>query len=118
MSLGSRLRIESWGLFATSVFYAIVGIAFVALLPLSGFPPHVGILGILSLIAAYGMFRKRAWSFWFIIILFFASTTYASYVIFSVFTSNYFLGVGMIFYLILTWVFTAYAANKRKVLEE
>lgn len=118
MSLGSRLRIESWGLFATSAFYAIVGITFIALLPLSGFPPHVGILGILSLIAAYGMFRKRAWSFWFVMILFFASTTFASYVIYSVFTSNYLLSVGMIFYLILTWVFTAYAANKRNVLEE
>ncbi|MGD0495609.1 MAG: hypothetical protein ABSB28_06175 [Candidatus Bathyarchaeia archaeon] len=118
MSLGSKLRIESWGMFATSVFYAIVGIAFLALLPLSGFPPHVGILGILSLIAAYGMFRKRAWSFWFIIILFFTSTTFSSYVIYSVLTRDYLLGVGMIFYLILTWVFTAYAANKRKVLEE
>ena len=118
MSLGSRLRIESWGIFATSAFYAIVGIAFLALLPLNGFPPHVGILGILSLIAAYGMFRKRAWSFWFIIILFFANTTYAIYVIYSVLGSNYLFGVGMIFYLILTWVFTAYAANKRKVLEE
>ena len=118
MSLGSRLRVESWGIFATSAFYAIVGIAFLALLPMSGFPPHVGILGILSLIAAYGMFRKRAWSFWFIIVLFFASTTFAFYVIFSVLTREYLLSVGMIFYLILTWVFTAYAANKRKVLEE
>jgi len=118
MSFGSRLRIESWGIFATSAFYAIVGITFLALLPMSGFPPHIGILGILSLIAAYGMFRKRAWSFWFIVILFFASTTFAAYVIFSVFTRDYLLSLGMIFYLILTWVFTAYAANKRKVLED
>jgi hypothetical protein len=118
MSLGSRLRIESWGMFATSAFYAIVGIVFLALLPMSGFPPHVGILGILSLIAAYGMFRKRAWSFWFVVILFFASTTFSSYVIYSVLARDYFLGVGMIFYLILTWVFTAYAAGKRKVFEE
>jgi hypothetical protein len=118
MSLGSRLRIESWGIFATSAFYAIVGITFLALLPMSGFPPHIGILGILSLIAAYGMFRKRAWSFWFIVILFFASTTLAFYIIFSVFATDYLLGVGMIFYLILTWAFTAYAATKRKVLEE
>jgi hypothetical protein len=118
MSLGSRLRIESWGMFATSFFYAIVGIAFLALLPLSGFPPHIGILGILSLIAAYGMFRKRAWSIWFVIILFFAGTTFSAYVIFSVLTRDYLLGVGMIFYLILTWVFTAYAANKRGILEE
>lgn len=118
MSLGSRVRIQSWGLFATSAFYTLVGVAFIALLPLNGFPPHVGILGILSLIAAYGMFKKRAWSFWFVIVLFFASTTYSFYVIYSVFTSNYLFGVGMVFYLILTWVFTAYAANKRNVLEE
>jgi hypothetical protein len=118
MSLGSRLRIESWGIFATSVFYAVVGIVFLALLPLSGFPPDVGIIGILSLLAAYGMFRKRAWSFWFVMISFFGSTTFALYAIYSALTSDFFVGVGMIFYLILTWVFTAYAADKRKVLEE
>jgi hypothetical protein len=118
MSLGSRLRIENWGMFTTSVFYAVVGIVFLAILPVSGFPPHIGILGILSLIVAYGMFRKRAWSFWFVMILFFAGTTFSSYVIYSVLARNYILGVSMIFYLILTWVFTAYAANKRRVLEE
>jgi len=118
MSLGSRLRIESWGMFATSFFYAIVGIAFLALLPVSGFPPDIGILGILSPITAYGMFRKRAWSFCLVIILFFASTTLSIYVIYSVLATYYLLGVGMIFYLILTWVFTAYAASKRKTLEE
>ena len=118
MSLGSRLRIESWGMFATSFFYAIVGIAFLAFLPMSGFPPHIGILGILSLITAYGTFRKRVWSFWLVIILFFANTTFALYIIYNVLTTYYLLGVGMIFYLILTWVFTAYAANKRNTLEE
>jgi len=118
MSLGSRLRIESWGMFATSFFYAIVGIAFLALLPMSGFPPDIGILGILSLITAYGMFRKRAWSFWLVIILFFANTTFSLIVIFSVLTTYYLLGIGMVFYLILTWVFTAYVASKRQTLEE
>lgn len=118
MSLGSRLRIDSWGMFATSFFYAVVGIAFLALLPLSGFPPDIGILGILSLIAAYGIFRKRAWSLWFVVILFLAGTTFALYVIYSAVATDYLLSLGMIFYLILTWIFTAYAANKRQVLEE
>jgi hypothetical protein len=118
MSLLSKLRIESRGMFATSLFYAIVGVVFLVLLPMSGFPPHIGVLGILSLIAAYGMFRKRAWSFWFVMILFFGGTAYSSYVIYSFLTRNYLLGTGMIFYFILTWVFTAYAATNRKVLEQ
>jgi len=117
MSLASKLKIESKGMFATSVFYAIVGIIFIAILPTSGFAPHIGMLGILSLIAAYGVFRKRAWSFWFVVILFFAGTTFASFMIYSLLTRDYVFGLSMIAYLVLTWIFTAYAAAKRQVFE-
>lgn len=48
MSIGSRLRIENFGIFLTAVFYAIVGIAFFAMLPLADFPPHIAAMGILT----------------------------------------------------------------------
>jgi len=115
MSISSK--IGSKGMFATSVFYAIVGILFLALLPLRGFAPHVAILGIFSLITAYGLLRKRAWSFWLVIILFVSGTTFAMFMIYDVLAKEFLLGIGMIVYLILTWVFTAYMAIKRHVLE-
>ena len=43
------LKIEDRGMFAAFIFYAITGVVFLALLPLSRFPPHIGILGIWSL---------------------------------------------------------------------
>jgi len=117
MALVSKLKVESKGILATSTFYAIVGIVFIVLLPLSGFQPHIGILGILSLTAAYGVFRMRGWSLWFVIVLFFSGTTFASYMIYGYVTRDLLIGISMIAYLILTWVFTAYVAAKRNTLE-
>jgi hypothetical protein len=113
MTLGSRLKVESKGILATSIFYAAVGISFIVLLPLGGFQPHIGILGILSLAAAYGVFRMRGWSLWFVIVLFFSGTTFASYMIYGYVTRDLLIGMSMIAYLVLTWIFTAYVAAKR-----
>ena len=113
----SKLKIESKGMFATSVFYAVVGIIFLVLMPMANFAPHIGIIGVFSLVAAYGVFRKRAWVIWFVIILFFVGTTFSAFMISDILTRNYILGVSMIAYLILTWVFTAYAASRRNNLE-
>jgi hypothetical protein len=117
MSIGSKLKIDSRGMFATSVFYAVVGVVFLVLLPLAEFAPHVGIIGILSLATAYGVFRKRGWAFWFVVVLFFVSTTFSVFMIYSIFASDLIIGLGLIAYLIFTWFFTAYAADKRKDLE-
>jgi hypothetical protein len=117
MSLGSRLGIESKGMAATLVFYAVVGVVFLALLPLTGFPPHVGIISVFSLATAYGTFRKRSWAIWPVIILFFVATTFSVYTLYFYLLSDYVLSIGMILYLIATWVFTGYVASKRRSLE-
>jgi len=117
MTLGSRLKFESKGVLATFIFYAIVGTVFIVLLPLSGFQPHIGLLGILSLAAAYGVFRMRGWSFWFVIVLFFSGTTFSSYMIYGYFTKDVLIGISMIVYLVLTWVFTAYVAANRSTFQ-
>jgi small-conductance mechanosensitive channel len=117
MSFRSKLKIDNVGMFVALLFYAVVGIISFAALPMAGFPPHIGIIGILSLLTAYGLFRKRAWTIWFVVILFLTATT------FSVITLYYYLGtdlildISMIAYLVLTWVFTSYIADKRKTLE-
>jgi hypothetical protein len=117
MSLGSKLGIESRGMAATLVFYLAVGIVFLALLPLTGFPPHVGILGIFSLITAYGVLKKRSWAIWLVIVLFLSATTFSAYMLYYLLSSDYVLSMTMIAYLILTWLFTGYVASKRKSLE-
>jgi hypothetical protein len=111
MSISSR--IGSKGMFATSVFYAVVGIVFLILLPMSGFAPHIGLLGVISLVTAYGLFRKRTWSLWLIVILFVSYTTFALFMIYDALATELITSTIMVAYLILTWIFTGYAALKR-----
>jgi hypothetical protein len=117
MSLKSKLKIESIGMFTAVIFYAIVGIVCFAVLPTANFPPHFGIIGIFSLVAAYGLFRKRVWAIWLVVMLFFIATTVSVVTLYNFLLSDLLLGVSMIAYLILTWVFTVYTAAKRKTLE-
>jgi hypothetical protein len=117
MSIGSRLKIESKGMFATSAFYTIAGIIFFVLLPMASFSPYLGIIGIFSLVTAYGVFRKRPWVIWFVMILFFVGTTFSAVMIYNILQIYYLYGIGSILYLVLTWIFTAYTMTKRKVFE-
>ena len=118
MSIGSRLKIESKGIFATTAFYAISGVVFFVLLAMASFAPHLGIIGLFSLVTAYGLFRKRAWTIWFVVVLFFVGTTFSAFMMYYVLGTDYLLGMGAIAYLALTWIFTAYTATKRKTFEE
>jgi hypothetical protein len=117
MSLRTRLGIESTEMVAALFFYAVVGIVFLASLPLIDFAPNVGIIGIFSLVSAYGTLKKRSWAIWPVIILLFAGTTFSLYTLYFSFPSNYVLGLGVIVYLVLTWVFTGYLVSKRRLLE-
>jgi hypothetical protein len=118
MSLKSKLKIESVGMFAAFIFYMLVGIVFFAVLVFGDFRlVHVGLIGILSLIAAYGLFKKRVWALWVVVALFFIATTFSVFMLYYAFKINIFLDISVIAYLILTWVFTAYTAAKRKTLE-
>jgi hypothetical protein len=117
MSLKSKLKIENLGMFAAFIFYAIVGIVCFAVLPMADFPPHIGIIGIFSLIAAYGLFKKRVWAIWLVAMLFFIATTFSAVTLYYVLLNDLLLGISTIAYLILTWVFTVYTTAKRKTLE-
>jgi hypothetical protein len=117
MSLRTRLGIESGEMVAALFFYVIVGIVFLASLPLTDFAPHLGIIGIFSLVTAYGTLKKRSWTIWPVIILLFAGTTFSLYTLYFSLPSNYILGLGTIVYLVLTWVFTGYLFSKRRSLE-
>lgn len=118
MSLKSKLKVESVGMFAAFVFYAVVGIICFAVLAIVDFSlVHIGIIGILSLITAYGLLKSRAWTLWVVVVLLFIATTFSAYTLYFAFEKDVLLDVGTIAYLLFTWVFTAYTAAKRKTLE-
>ena len=99
---------------ASILFYAITGIIFFIFLPLSNFAPQLGLLGILSLIVAYGLFTKRGWAVWLLFVLFVAASAFSIYTIFAAGFSNVILGTGMIVYALLTWLFGVYIFLRRK----
>jgi len=117
MSLKDKLKIENIGTLTPLAFYAIVGILSFVILAMDFRLIHIGIIGTLSLITAYGLFKKRNWTIWLIIILFFLATTFSAVTLYYFFGTDLILGTSMIAYLVLTWIFTIYAVVKRKKLE-
>jgi len=118
MSFGSKLRTENIGALAAVAFYVIVGIiCFAALVFVDFRLVHMGMIGILSFITAFGLFMKRSWSIWLVVALFFIATTFSAYTLYYFGLQYPILGLSLIAYLILTWVFTVYSAAKRKTLE-
>lgn len=118
MSLRTKLKMENIGMFAALFFYAIVGVICFVILTISDFRLiHISIIGILSLIVAYGLLKSRVWTIWFVAALFFIATAFSAYTLYSAFQKDLLLDVGVIAYLVLTWVFTAYTAARREALE-
>jgi len=113
VTLASTLKNASLTTIAPVVFYAAAGIAFLTLLPLAGFPPHVGLTGVVSLITAYALFTKRRWATWLVVILFFVATTLSLYTLYFIILSNWLGSLGLIVYAVLTWYFTYYTLLKR-----
>lgn len=85
-------------------FYAATGALLLAFLPLTGFPPHVGFLGIVSLIAAYSLFAKRVWAPWLVFILLVAISAFTAVTLYSVALSNVLVTAMLLPYLLLTWI--------------
>jgi len=121
MTLKSKLKIESPVLLIFSVFYIIVGAAEVFILVVSNLtaPPHVGVLGLLSLITAYGLFRMRKWSVLLVTALFFLGITFGATTLYDSILLQTFEGallfhVALIAYLVMTVIAFIYVVAKRK----
>ena len=114
MSFASKLKTVSLGPLLCVAFYGILGILFFVLLPFNNYPPHVGLIGILSLITAYGLFTKRFWAPWLVAALVFAATAFTLVTLYFTLTSDLIVSLGLIAYAVLTWLFTIYILNDRK----
>ncbi|MGB9778685.1 MAG: hypothetical protein ACPLW8_04700 [Candidatus Bathyarchaeales archaeon] len=117
MSIKSKIKMENIGVFLAIAFYAVVGVICFVVLPLANFPPHIGIIGVLSLITAYGIFKKRVWAVWLVVMLLFIVTTFSAFMLYYLFGKDVLFDIGIFAYLILTWVFTVYIVAKRKIFE-
>lgn len=113
MALASKLSKENLPSLASAAFFGIVGIVFLALMALNGFPPHVALVGITSIVAAYGLFMKRKWANWLVIALFFVATTFSLFTLYYVIATDALASAGMIAYAVLTWIFTALVVMKK-----
>ena len=119
-----KLKVESVGVTIFSVFYAVVGCLLLVNVALSNLdaPPHVGVLGFLSLITAYGLIKMRKWSVVLVIALFFVGETFgATTLYYLVLRETFYLNLEMLLfhlaliaYLIMMAVATIYVMAKRR----
>jgi hypothetical protein len=116
----SRLKIESKGMFISALFYLVAAAANIIVLGMfEARLFHVGLVAILSLLAAFGLIRLNRWSLWLVVGLFFIVTTYGA-IMLNMAIGSYAGGfdilaiIAWVAYLILTWVATMYVAAKRK----
>ena len=76
----SKFKVENQVVFLFSVFYIIAGAVEVFYVVAENFapPPHIGVLGLLSLITAYGLFKMKKWSVFLAVGLFFTGITFGA----------------------------------------
>jgi hypothetical protein len=114
VSWASKLKSHNRIELASALFYFISGIILLIYLPLTGFAPQLGFLGIISVISAYGVFTKRVWAPWLVFILFVGASTFSLYTLYSIGLSNVPIALLMIAYAVITWIFAYYVLLKRK----
>ncbi|MFQ5999229.1 MAG: hypothetical protein ACE5J6_00490 [Candidatus Bathyarchaeia archaeon] len=119
MRLKTKLKVENPAALILSIFYAIVGMVFLSIFVVYDFkPPHVAIIGVLSLITAYGVFKMEKWAVWLVVALFVLGNAFGIPILITTnpwtATSGLLLQSLLIIYLIITWVISVYVVAKRK----
>ncbi|MGB9683728.1 MAG: hypothetical protein ACPL1Z_02225 [Candidatus Bathyarchaeales archaeon] len=118
MGLKAKLKFEDGGILTASVFYAAVGVVCFVVLAITDLGLiHIGLLGVISLATAYGLFRRRSWALWSVFAVAIMVTVFATSMLYFIMGSDVLIDMAMVAYLISTWIFTVYVAAKRKKLE-
>lgn len=124
MTLRSKFKIENSVVFLFSVFYIVVGAVEILYLGIerSTAPPHIGVLGFLSLITAYGLFKMRKWSVLLVTALFllgitFGATTLYNSVILQTLEGALLFHLALIVYIIMLLIAFVYVASNREKFE-
>lgn len=117
-----KLKPERPGMLLASLFYAVVGVVLVSILVLNSFRLfHVGVLAVLNLILAYGLFRMKKWSVKLLAALFLPQVVFGVITLYSVMGWTFppvwettAFNLSLIVYVILCFVSLVYVLAKRK----
>ncbi len=122
-ALKLKLKTEHPGMLLVSLFYIVVGAILAVILVVSSFSLiHVGILAILNLILAYGLFKREKWSAKLLAALFLPQVTFGSATLYySVVVGTFYstwenvaFNLSLILYIVLSFISLVYVAVKRK----
>ncbi|MEM3788484.1 MAG: hypothetical protein QXN95_01260 [Candidatus Bathyarchaeia archaeon] len=117
MGFKLRLKTENIGLLLASIFYTAASVVcFIVVATIDYELVHIGLIGIISLATAYGLFRRRRWALWSAFVLFFTNTAFAVSMLYYTMGGDIIVDTAMILYLALTWIATIYLAVRRKKL--
>ncbi len=104
-----------------SIFYIAVGIAEVGYFAIENFaaPPHIPVLGILSLITAYSLLKMKRWSVPLVIGLFFTgitfgATTLSNSIALQTFGGAMLFHIALIAYMVILLIVSIYTVARRE----
>ena len=118
-----KLKTEHPGMLLVSIFYVVVGATLAVILAVSSFSLiHVGVLAVLNLILAYGLFKRKKWSVQLLAVLFLPQVTFGSTTLYySVLVQTFYstwetlvFHLLLILYVVLSFISLVYVAVKRK----
>jgi len=117
-----KLKPERPGMLLVSLFYAVVGVVLVSILVLASFRLfHIGVLAVLNLILAYGLFKMKKWSVKLLAALFLPQVVFGAITLYSVMgwtlspvweTTAF--NLSLIVYVILCFISLVYVLAKKK----
>lgn len=117
----SRFNIKSPLVFLFSLFFIIGGVIEVGYWAIESFsaPPHIAILGVLSLITAYSFIKKKRWSVPLVSALFFMGIIFGAInlntsIMFQTFGGALLFHIALIVYIALLMIAFIYTIIKRK----
>ena len=116
---GSKISFSLGMLF--SVFYIIVGIILIGYFTIDGFaaPPTIPVLGILSIITAYFLFKKQKWTLPLVLIFFFTGITFGATTLVNsielyTFSGSLLFHTTLVAYMIILLIASAYVIKNRE----
>ena len=114
-------KIENPTMLLFSIFYIAVGIAEVGYFAIESFaaPPHIPVLGILSLITAYSIFKMKKWALPLVVGLLatgitFGATTLSNSITLQTFGGAILFHLVLIVYMIILLIVSIYLLAKRE----
>lgn len=121
MTLEKSNKTENQTMRIIAIFYIAIGLSEVGYFAVEGFiaPPHILVLGILSLITAYSILKIKKWTMPLVIGLFllgttFGATTLANSIVLQTLSGAILFHVILIAYMIILFISSIYIIAKRK----